>query len=244
MTTNKTDYQPTASDLYLVRLMNENARLARQVANLRENLRKKAVEADSTAATIAGLRDGMQKLTDRLNAAEGRSSADLVDETIWWRSWACEITKCDPNIADSAMRGGVDNVIDNLRREVVATKRKHAEDDRALVEAHARELREAKEAHAKEVADLRARLADLALVPAHVFKGPGPDESYRGTILRECAHECTIHIGPEVNEMRVVVGLRDGKTLDDVAAVLERMGRAPGTYSLREVKTPRPPAKG
>ena len=78
-----------------------------------------------------------------------------------------------------------------------------------------------------------------SIVVAGRTGGVEPHFSYRDAILSDCAYECTIYHGPAQGEMRVVVGgLRDGKTLDDVAAVLERMGRAPGTYSLREVKSP------
>jgi hypothetical protein len=143
------------------------------------------------------------------------------------------------------------------RAEIDRLKRTHADDEHALVEAHSRELRTETEKRvsianamssvirerdeaAKEVADLRSRLslAEAAmrlLEPAKTIERPGP---LRDILLKDTCHEATLYLGPAPGELCVVVGLRDGKTLDDVQRVLAECGRLVGTYSLREVRSP------
>jgi hypothetical protein len=146
--------------------------------------------------------------------------------------------------------------LSKARAEIDRLKRTHADDERALVEAHARELRTETEKRvsianamssvirerdeaAKEVADLRSRLslteaAVRLLEPTKTIERPGP---LRDILLKDTCHEATLYLGPAPGDLRVVVVLRDGKTLDDVQRVLAECGRPAGTCSLREVGT-------
>jgi hypothetical protein len=72
------------------------------------------------------------------------------------------------------------------------------------------------------------------LEPAKTIERP---VSLRDALLVDTCHEATLYLGPTPGDLRVVVVLRDGKTLDDVQRVLAECGRPAGTCSLREVGT-------
>jgi hypothetical protein len=168
-----------------------------------------------------------------------------------------ELQAADEEVAQwKATLATVQAALDKARVEIDRLKRTHADDERALVEAHSRELRTETEKRvsianamssvirerdeaAKEVADLRSRLslAEAAmrlLEPAKTIERP---VSLRDALLVDTCHEATLYLGPTPGDLRVVVVLRDGKTLDDVQRVLAECGRPAGTCSLREVGT-------
>jgi hypothetical protein len=74
--TMNTDLPPmevvSASDLYLLRLMRENALMAQGMANLRTDLRARDEQIASLKNKNAAQADAINHLTARVNAAEGR----------------------------------------------------------------------------------------------------------------------------------------------------------------------------
>lgn len=62
----------SASDLYLLRLMRENASMAKAVAGLRLELRAKDEQIADLKRKNAAQADAINHLTARVNAAEGR----------------------------------------------------------------------------------------------------------------------------------------------------------------------------
>lgn len=150
-----------------------------------------------------------------------------------------------------------------LADALTTLKRKHAEDDRALVEAHARELREAKEAHAADLAQIdemltragwtKDKLHGRWLAPppsmvspqAHDY-GPGvvfpkrrpTADEIKAITLQHGASECTVCHGPKDGELTLVVCMQSGRYLQEVVDALLAAGLHPADYTIREVKSP------
>lgn len=150
-----------------------------------------------------------------------------------------------------------------LADALTTLKRKHAEDDRALVEAHARELRAAKEAHAADLAQIdemltragwtKDKLHERWLAPppsmvspqAHDY-GPGVvfpkrrpiADEIKAIALQHGASECTVYHGPKDSELTLVVCMREGCFLSRIVDALHLAGLHPADYTIREVKAP------
>ncbi len=66
------DTHVTASEMYLLRLMRENAHLRRNINNLKADLVTRDVEIGNLKRTIKAQADGIEDLSKRVNDAEGR----------------------------------------------------------------------------------------------------------------------------------------------------------------------------
>jgi hypothetical protein len=167
------------------------------------------------------------------------------------RNTFAELQAADDEVAQwKATSATVQAALDKARTEIDRLKRTHAEDERVLVEAHAREMADITRRHADTAASLaevmherdqfrsRLSLAEAALRLLEPAKAAERPVSLRDALLVDTCHEATLYLGPAPGELCVVVGLRDGKTLDDVQRVLAECGRPAGTYSLREVRSP------
>ena len=230
--------EPPASDAILADVVDEAARLNDwcRWARLRHG-------ADEDRDDV-----GMRAHVDLLVFGASKLERELDD----WRRWAVKKTGADPTGDDSFLRVAVDV---NATAEVKRITREHAEEVAALTERLAATTADVEEALRSPVSsgpttgEVEAAVARTvqrsSVTPSHHHRSPEVTKSavlvtdIRKAALYAGAKDCTVFVGPGDDDLAVVVELRDGIDLTEVARILDASLPDTVRYTLREVRATR-----